>query len=334
MGIKHPPYNLRTNKAVDRILLAKVLRKFDFNEKGCGYYSLAGPFLEDLRVIDHYLPEMKLTSIESDKNTYLRQIFNRFNSSISFINREFGDFLFYDYVPSDRRDVFWLDFSKLKYHLFEEFQNVLKKVPPGSIVKITLRAEPEINLRTLEDRVSNEEMERFKNELEEKFNNEFQKVLSNPVAGAFSSQKDFAKMVQLMIRNASSLALDYSGSEIDYLPIQAMRYNDGTQMLSVTGIVHLRDQTEINKIKKTIESCNNSCIDWEEPKEINIPNLSIKERLRLEHFLPVQEGFDSGEVLYKELNYCIDETEKLSKCQFSRYAEFYREYPNFMKTSI
>ena len=51
--MRHPPYHLRTNKAVDRLLLVELLRVLEANGGPFSYYSLGGPFLEDLRVMDH-----------------------------------------------------------------------------------------------------------------------------------------------------------------------------------------------------------------------------------------------------------------------------------------
>src|SRR5437016_2552014 len=104
--MKHPPYHLRINKAVDRLLLVNVLRPLNPDSEFT-YYSLAGPFLEDLRVMDHYFPKMNLVSLELDPQTCKRQEFHRFTSRIQLKEITMGSFLSDEYEPG-ATDVFWL----------------------------------------------------------------------------------------------------------------------------------------------------------------------------------------------------------------------------------
>lgn len=331
-GIRHPAYNLRTNKAVDRLLLAEILRLLEYDNDDCAYYSLAGPFLEDLRVMDQYLPKMQLTSIESNEQTYRRQEFHKFNSRLKIVNKNFNDFLIQDYKPG-KVDVFWLDYTGLNYRNLGEFQVVLKAVPPGSVIRITLCAEPKLDLEYLQDLISPEELDRLRTEVENNFDKEFRSVLPHPPPGAFAKFTDFAKMVQDMVKRAASQALDTAGSETDFLPIQTTRYNDNTQMLSVTGIVYLRAQKD--KTRERLKSVRFPNFDWKnEPEEINIPNLSLKERFHLESLLPVLDGQDAGTELFDKLGYYIDVSEDSSKRQLSHYAEYCREYPNFLRITV
>lgn len=329
--MKHPPYHLRTNKVVDRLLLVDVLRALGPNYNQFTYYSLAGPFLEDLRVIDHFFPEIKLVSLESSTHTYKRQLFHKFNRHIDLRQRTLADFLAHDYEPG-ARDIFWLDYTDLKYTRFGEFQAVLDLVPDGSVVRITLRAQPELDLDMLRNRISDEELSRLTQQLQQTFEEEFQRVLPHPVPTAFGSPTEFARLVQGMVRRAASTALDTSGSTRDFLPVQSTRYNDQTQMLTITGIVVRRDQLDVTR--EQLKSVRFVDFDWGEPMLVNIPALSVKERLYVEHHLPVEAGTDAGEVLYAALEYMIDESAKRSKQQLAQYADYYREYPHFVRISM
>jgi hypothetical protein len=331
--MKHPPYQLRTNKAVDRLLLANILLELGGKCKNYRYYSLAGPFLEDLRVMDHFLPDMKLVSLENDFQTYKRQDFHKFNSIIVLLKKNLMDFMVNDYEPEENtKDVFWLDYTDLKYARFQEFQLVLKRVPPGSIVRITLRAQRELNVDDLEDYLPSDILEGLKSEMEKRFTAEFDKVLPPDAPGAFAAPKEFARMVQYMVRYTASEALDIPGSQVDFLPVQSTRYNDNTEMISITGVVCSRDQIAL--IKKELESITYANFDWHEPDLINIPALSMKERLWLEKHLPVEAGKDAGEELYALLGYMIDSSEKTSKQQLAHYADYCRFYPNFVRINL
>jgi hypothetical protein len=283
--------------------------------------------------MDHFLPEMKLVSLETDLQTYKRQDFHRFNRVIVLLKKNLMDFIINDYLPEENmKDVFWLDYTDLSYVRFQEFQLVLKKVPPGSVVRITLRAERELNVDNLEDYLAPDILEALKTGIENRFTDEFYKILPPDSPGAFANPKEFAIMVQQMLRFTASEALDTAGNPVDFLPIQSTRYNDNTQMLSVTGVVCLRDQIEATK--EILRSVTYANFDWREPDLINIPALSMKERLWLEKHLPVEEGKDAGEELYTFLGYMIDSSEKTSKQQLAHYADYCRFYPDFVRINL
>jgi hypothetical protein len=331
--MKHPPYHLRVNKAVDRLMLVDVVRSLSSDQRyrEYTYYSLAGPFLEDLRVMDHYFPDMRLISLEANEQTFRRQEFHKFNSRIDIRRTTFRNFISADYLPGEK-DIFWLDYTDLRYPHFEEFQQTLQKVPPGSVVRITLRAEPEFDIESLNNRVSPEEISKVRASLQEDFESEFKKVLPHPVPSAFDTPKNFVSSVQNMVKRAASIALDTPGSSCDFLHVHSVYYSDNTIMISVTGIVCLRN--EIDRFKSQLSSMKISDFEWNLPRIINIPSLSIKERMLLEKYLPISSEEDSGSILFEKLSYKIDDSDKRCKQQLAHYAEYFRDYPLFIRTPI
>ncbi len=325
---KHPPYHLRTNKAVDRLMLVKAITALgeEFFKEST-YYTLAGPYLEDLRLMDHFFPEIELVSLEFDNDTFKRQTFHKFCSRVKLRNQSIKDFLIQDYDP-ESSDIFWLDYTELRPGLFDEFQIVLSKVIPGSIVRITLRAEPEFNpgeYKMLPD----ENIEFWKCLVNDRYHERFQSLLPNPAPDFFGAPKEFASVVQTMVKQAASQALDTAGSQVDFLPIQSTRYCDFTQMVSVTGVICERNK--IDDIKARIQTNPYINFDWNKLELINIPALSLKERLHLEEYLPYINDQDIGEFLYDKLGYLIDHNFALCKEQLAHYAKYHRDYPNFIQ---
>jgi hypothetical protein len=328
--MRHPAYHLRTNKAVDRLLLVDVLRALEADERFT-YYSLSGPFLEDIRIMDHFFPAMRLVSLERDDDTFQRQVFHQFSSRIVLHRPKLGRFLTNDYEPGNQ-DVFWLDYTGLEYALFEEFEAVLKAVPNGSVVRITLRASPKLDLRLIDRRVSATVLAALREQIEKDFESEFGKILPHSAAGALASLDNFARMVQLMVRLTASRALDFVGSDREFLVVQSTRYNDGTQMVSVTGIVCGR--AEVNEVRQLLNNVRFADFDWKNPVEINVPALSAKERLGLERYLPLPVGTDAGVELQARLGYKIDFTDSTSRRKLAQYADFHREYPQFVRVAL
>ncbi len=175
-------------------------------------------------------------------------------------------------------------------------------------------------------------LNRLRKEVETKFEEQFSKVLPHPVAGALATPEDYARMVQLMIRRAASVALDQPGSERDFLPVHSMRYDDHTQMLSVTGVVVNRQ--EIAEMREKLNAVRFANFDWAVPDQINIPALSAKERHKLEKLLPIENGNEAGAVLFTELGYFIDNSEAATKRQLAQYADYHREYPQFVRIAV
>jgi hypothetical protein len=296
------------------------------------YYSLAGPFLEDLKLIDHFFPDMKLVSLESDADTLLRQKFHLFSSRIQLIKSSMNRYLNDEYDPEENDEgvgTLWLDYTDMKYGRFDDFQVALKKVPLFSVVRITLRAEPEFDLKSLDGKITEEEKDRLTASAQESFERKYSRLLPNPRPSALADPKDFARTVQLMVKRAASVALDYRGSDRDFLPVHSTRYDDGTQMLSVTGIVYRRG--EEGNIRQRIARVRFADFDWGEPVELDMPAISVKEAMRLEHHLPAKDDADIGSVLFSELGYCIDHNDESSKAKLAYYANFYREYPHFIR---
>lgn len=330
--MKHPAYHLRVNKTIDRLLLVDIIRKIALDGKNCTYYSLGGPFLEDLRVMDHYFPEMKLVSLETNKQTYQRQLFNRFSSRININHARVDSFISGPYEPS-ALDIFWLDYTSLKYELLQEFQLVLSTVPYGSVVRITLHAEPKVNLNSLKDDISSEEFNNLLNALINDFKNRFDRLISGELdPNYFEQHNKFPELVQNLVRIAAANALDKPRDQATFLPLQSTYYSDGTQLLSVTGLVC--ERSRIDLMKEQLSGIRFANFDWKAPQRIDIPALSVKERLTLEHRLPVENGEDAGEILYDMLKYRIDDSERKTKTQLSHYADCQRDYPNFIRTHL
>ena len=307
--MKHPPYHLRVNKAIDRFLLVDIL---DILKRHCDisdytYYGFGGPYLEDCRLIHDRCPEIQIVSIENDDQTFKRQEFHRFTKNLKLRYENFADFLLN--FSSNGREIIWLDYIDREYRRFNEFKDILGKVSENSVVKITIRAE------------------RDEQNLEE-FKEQYPKMLP-PLTpqDSINEASNLVKLLQDMLQIAAQRALPASGESVFQL-LNSSYYKDSSQMLSVTGIVcNKKKVTEIEEWFKDWKFINTK---WEEPDSIDVPILSIKERLYLEKHLPT--GDSTGYVLSDVLDYRIDEKEKHETLK--QYEKFYQYYPYFARVSI
>lgn len=330
--MKHPAYHLRTNKAVDRLSWISQVRDSLTNERKASFYSLGGPFLEDMKLAHVAFPNMRLVSLESNLQTYKRQRFHNFTSQLALVNATVDDYLIHQYEPSDQ-DFFWLDFTDLSLQRLNSFRTLVTKVPNCSLIRITLRAEPDMTLKNVEKHLTEEQASKLATEINEKFEKDFSAVLSHDAQKTpLCSSIDFARTVQMMVRRVSSEAL--ASADNQFIHISTSRYDDGCQMLSVTGIVLKRDdnQSIVNNLKmKGIRLEQDA---WSEPVEIKVPVLSILERHWLDKHLPKRDRDSLGKALLKKLKYHIEDGEKHTENALRQYAKYYREYPNFAKISF
>ena len=90
--MRHPPYHLRVNKAIDRFLLVEIL---DILKRHCDdisdytYYGFGGPFLEDCKLIHNRYREIKIVSIEKNEQTFKRQRFHQFSKNLELRQEDF-----------------------------------------------------------------------------------------------------------------------------------------------------------------------------------------------------------------------------------------------------
>ena len=170
---------------------------------------------------------------------------------------------------SNGGEIFWLDYTNLTLGRFEEFMSVLRKVSENSVVKITIRAEPSLKASSSNDD-RDKEWEDFKKKYDQILPPSAKQTdIEKPLSSRYTTG-DF--------RVASQQALPASGESVFQL-LDSSHYSDQTHMLSITGIVC--NKSEISKIRQWFKNWEFKNLDWAAPRRIDVPILSIKERLHL-----------------------------------------------------
>jgi len=312
-----PAYHLRTNKAVDRHLLIELLHRWGRSHEmdEYTYYGFGGPYLEDFRLIHESFPEMEMVSIESDQDVFKRQKFHKPSGDVLLVKNDLGSFL-NKFDPKDRKIIFWLDYTDLKYSNLEEFKLLLTTATDQGFIKITLRCEP----KDFQNKDGDTE------DKEGAFKKEFGGVWPGSSTALPREFKKFAMLLQEMLQISAEQTLPSDVGDRVFHPVSTFCYRDGSGIFTLTGMVgkkSLKTEIEDRFLKWKFSNLN-----WKkEPKHIDVPFLSAKERLHLQQSLPC-----SGKELLTVLGYKIDEGN--SRKQMDQYAEFYRQYPYFIKAVI
>jgi hypothetical protein len=330
--MKHPPYHLRLNKAIDRYLLIDILsrlaRKNDLAEYN--YYGLGGPFLEDFRLMGRYFHDLRMTSLESNEQTFRRQRFHQCTKKLVLLKERVDSFLATFSV--DTPSIFWLDYTDLQPARIQELETLLDRVGEDSVVKITLRASlddlPDAKTSVLPEPTDEEMQERMRLYLDN-FKAKFDAVLPALIEYGQLRAGNFPALLQKMLQIAAQRALP-PGCGRKFQILHSCYYSDVTQMYSLTGIV-CRDE-DARAYRSLFATWPLKNLRWAEPKRIDLPVLSVKERMLLESYLPADRA--TGKGLRNALGYDIDDGGPASIRKLKQYAVFYRYYPYFAKVNV
>ena len=303
-----PAYQIRVGKAADRLLFRELLTRLSntVNLSEYRYIGLGGPFLEDFRLMHDTFPMMRMSSIEQRRQVWMRQKFHKPARHVVLNHCSTQDYFARIYDPEEKA-VIWLDYTNLNNGRLREIWGLIKQVCHGTMIRITLRAEGATELDF-----------------------EKRRAWVSDVFGVYTpewSRDDVESrgFPTMLLRGLKCVADDATA---DLHPnmfqlLNAIHYNDGTQMLTFTGIVG--DRRFCRSIRAGLRGWEFSNFDWKNPTPISLPALSLKERLLLEPMLPSRTG--TGKKLHNKLGYFIEESEPKSIAALDNYRRLSDAYP-------
>lgn len=314
------PYNLRQNKAIERGLYIDLLARIGRyrNISDYTYVGFGGPFMEDFKLMHSELRISSMISIEADANVVKRQQFNMPLACISISEKRSGEFLL-DHEFSGE-NIVWFDYAAPKDlpQQLAECESLIAKLNAGDVVKVTVNAhssslgEPETG--DLLDYRAAVAMKRLGG---------YGPMIVEPDDVTANS---YPKLLLKAIDSAMKRGV--AGSKELYVqPLSAFVYKDGQQMLTATAIVLKHNQKQEFFEKSRLESWAYGCLDWTVPLSISIPDLSMKERLRIESLLP---GATPQEIV-ESLGYFVGANEREASELMRNFVRYYRLSPSYSR---
>jgi hypothetical protein len=324
------PYYLRPNKHVERQLFGELLARAirGRSPDDFVYASMGGRSLEDHKLLHDRLEITQLLSFEVDHTVYGRQLFNRPLGLIECKRMSSGDFvdefdrLVADY-SEDTSFVVWLDYAQAKkqQEQLREFQTLVSKLRSGDIAKITLNA----HVDTLGSPAGMRTDER----------SEHRWSVTKSILGDFLpssadkksvSPRGFPKLLAGAVKKACQRALEGSPCLVA-LPLTVFAYQDVHQMLTVTALVLNEGQVKEEGPDKFLGGWEFRAEAWEDVHRVVVPDLSLRERLKIDSQLFKSEI----EEIHARLPFKFDQDPARSEETLAAYAKHYRRYPGFAR---
>ncbi len=324
------PYRLRPNKAVDRELFLSLLTRLapSLAVEAYHYVGLGGPFLEDFRLVHARLGILKMTCIETEAQVHKRQVFNRPISSIDCVHMTLESYL--DETEIDTPAIIWFDYTEPKgiTTQIERFVRTIGSVPIGSVLRITLNANP-TSLGTPDAKDLSVEMDGDASEdrdvkptIQEWRLARFKERIGEYFPSGLAAEGMTFKTYGLSLLRALKLAVD---TQVLSLPDRrivwalATHYADGQAMVTAALVVAPRDDSSIQELVQGWEFFTTP----DAPHRLDLPALSTLERLTME----------SNEDAKTRLGFELP-TSDMGADPFEVFKKFYRIYPHFSRVEL
>lgn len=309
-------YSLRPNKSAERKILMDSLsclsEVFDFSQyRYIGFGSL---WFVDFVLLHRSIGVTDMHSIESEMHIERRV---RFNKPLGCINVHMGTSQ--DILPGlindQTRSILWLDYDGILENALKggDIERVLSEVPSGSILLVTANADS----IQLKDKKFNDEPLTPEDYLES-FCGEYL-----PAGYERNLTKNqFPKLVGEVILNAmTSTALD-SRSDVRFYPLWNICYADGVKMVTVGGI--LLDEQDYEVFERLNIAQKNPYMSLDSvQKDLDLPILTLKEKMHLDSKLPSATGLRVRDI---EFN--------ISQKDLDTYESLYKYFPLYGEMSV
>ncbi|QAA92455.1 O-methyltransferase [Pollutimonas thiosulfatoxidans] len=321
-------YHLRPNKAVERALFLDLLNRIgrtSFNISSYQYVGLGGPFMEDFKALHLATRISDMTCIERDAIVQARQRFNCPLSCVKFVLSDSSTFL--DNFRAETPTVAWLDFTspgELKQQLDDTFK-LVKNLAHGDIFKVTLNASVAA-LREDPGNIKQHELASLRRQAFEERVGLDKPSTINPED--FKANK-YPTLLLQALHNAAKRAVN--NTSLDVQPLTAFSYSDGTIMLTATGIILDPNEacTDEFPVSSRLSHWPFAMLDWKYPIDIDLPVLSLRERMELEKIQPNGSVQDAKNTLGQVIN-----PAGIPPQAVTSFAKFYRIYPEFVRANL
>ncbi len=324
------PYRLRPNKAVDRELFLSLLIRLApvLSLEKYHYVGLGGPFLEDFRLVHARLGLDRMTCVEAEEEVHKRQLFNRPVASIECVHSTLEEYL--DGLEFNAPAIVWFDYTEPKSITtqIERFARTIGTVPVGSVLRVTLNANPESLGKPDANEVSVEVDGAASGDRKEKptvqewrlarFKERVGQLFPSGLSADGMMHKTFGYSVLRVLKLAvEKEVLNFRNRRIVWA--LATHYRDGQAMATAALVVCASDNNASEQLVKGWEFYSTP----DSPHRLDLPALSTLERLTLE----------SSDDFRARMAFDFPKSD-MGEDPIAIFKKFYRIYPHFSRVEL
>lgn len=314
-------YTIRPSKQIERKLFIEALHYLgqhaNYPVTSYTYLGFGSIFYADFIMLHKYLYVNDMICIEGSDIPERMD----FNKPYEFIRLEMGRVS--DVLPridfEHGQFIVWLDYDYgLGEEILDDLDNFSRKLSPGSIIIVTVEAEPR-----LRDREDNEKLSRRDREerLVHLYNDHFDTLLEEPIRRRDLARNSLPRLFAKVLGSQFETSMTKRPDDVLFWQLFNFRYADGAQMLSVGGII---DVPEKGKVLEESGIYGLSFIETgEEPNLISVPPLTLREKESIDRQI-------DKEIKLEKLDLKFELKESL----LMNYLKYYRHYPTFHEAVI
>jgi len=309
-------YLLRPSKQVERKLFIEALHRLalgNFRIHEYTYLGFGSPYYADFILFHKYLYIDSMICVE--KESIPRRM--EFNQPFKFIKLKMMPVA--DVLPQLKRGakyIVWLDYDYLlNTEILNEIAGFIYLLSPGSILIITVEAEPRLPLDEDDGEMSgNQREDRLFQILQEQLGKYYPGTIRRNLIARNALPTFFSEILRSRLEEQAS-----KREGLQFFQLFNFKYADGAHMLTVGGML---GNDESAKQLRNSGVYNLSFIETgSEPKRISVPPLTVREKQWLERNL--RKSLTSSKLAF-ELDAEFVET----------FRQFYRHYPTYYETLI
>lgn len=322
-------YNLRRNKYVERQLFMELLSRFSRWQdiEKYLYVGFGGIYFEEFKLLHTRFNIKKMISLEREDWMLARQELNvpygcitPFQGSSSNLVINIDD---YRTIGETTNLLIWLDYvtpSELPTQL-SEVRSLISKLENGDVLKVTLSLHPAWLNKGASDNVLENRLENLQSQLGSAY-------LAEGITISDVTNEGLPQVYLDALKRKIAEGLS-ENSKLEFLPLGCYTYNDGTSMLTTTGV--LIDRTQQRAFEERVQLDR---LDFASPQwgihEIQVPDMSLRERLEIDRKLDGK----TAEQIATELSFRFEEDPEESLDLIRNYLKLYRFYPNYHRVQI
>ena len=291
--------------------------------------------LEDHKQVHRILGIKKLLSFDYDGDVVARQIFNKPIDGCHCLQISSGDLI--SNLSGEMQKcglkntgvVFWLDYTDPKEirSQLTEFQTLLDTLAVGDIVRVTVNAEVN-SLSRDQNKTSPDYQTKLLQKRFDKIQERIGDYLPYSVSAGDMTESGLPTVYAKAFAEAARLAFPAT-NKTTFMPLSLVRYADGQQMLSLTGVIIERKNIEKFTKATLIKSWAFWSKDWESVHKLIVPSLTVRERLYLEKSVTS----NSAAQIVKDIGF--DKASGISMRDFlASYEKYYRFYPSLLTAEL